>query len=70
MEKKMYFDEPMQIIWYDEEDNRQCGIAYKDEIICACCGGVVPIEEVYEFSQREKPIEEMKEWINFVEGIL
>lgn len=66
----MYFYEPKQVIWYDSYDIKQCGIAYKDEIICACCGGVIPIEEVYEFAQREKPIEEMKWWIDFAEGIL
>lgn len=63
MEKKMYFDEPTQVIWYDEEGNRQFGIAYKDEIICACCGGVYKIEDI--LLRQPQTIKEWKYWVDF-----
>ena len=68
MEKKLYFDCPTQVIWYDEEDAKQFGIAYRHEIICACCGAIIPLEEVYVFAQRKEPIETI-EWIDFAESI-
>ena len=52
-----YFDHPMQVKYLDqygenEEDYRYVGgIAYQDEVICGCCGGIVSIEELYEFAQ-------------------
>ena len=33
MEKKMYFKNPTQVIWIDEEGSKQAGIAYRDEKI-------------------------------------
>ena len=47
---KTYYDFPTQVIFYDGGDDESpifcTGIAYKDEIICACCGGVMKISEV------------------------
>lgn len=50
---KKYFETPTQVIfWQDAETmcetgaDRFAGIAYHDEIICACCGGIVEISEV------------------------
>ena len=48
-DKKLYFEVPTQVAFW--EDNHYIGgVAYGDEIICVCCGGVVSIEEVYEFA--------------------
>jgi hypothetical protein len=52
-----YFDVPTQVFWknpdfgdtdsiYDSETEYFVGIAYKDEIICACCGAVYDVDEV------------------------
>lgn len=39
------FDVPTMVRFVDEEKNVCDGIAYNQEIICLCCGGVVPLEE-------------------------
>lgn len=69
MKKTMYFNNPTQVFWYDEEDAKHFGIAYKDGIICACCGSIFPLKEVYAFAQRKEPVEK-RTWIDFEEGIL
>ena len=72
MEKKMYFKNPTQVIWIDEEGSKQAaGIAYRDEIICGCCGGSQEIAEIYAFAPEgvENPIVELK-WVNIREEIV
>ena len=49
MEK--YFETPRQVVFVEpnKEELQFCmGIAYKDEVICACCGGVFEISEILE----------------------
>ena len=41
-----YFDRPTQIKFLDKEGNPYYGIAYKDEIICGCCGMIYALDEV------------------------
>lgn len=42
-----YFDKPTQVKFFEPNEGEWCyGIAYKNEIICACCGSVFEIEEV------------------------
>jgi hypothetical protein len=41
-----YFDVPAQVIFEEDEKNQERGIAYKDEIICLCCGGIFEVNEV------------------------
>ena len=71
--KKNYYDTPKQVFWknpdfgdtdsiYDSETEYFVGIAYKDEIICACCGGTIHVDEVPE-------ILEFNEWLNISEEI-
>jgi hypothetical protein len=49
MEKKLYFEKPTQVAFWDDGLEKYVGgIAYQDEIICGCCGGVLSIEELYE----------------------
>lgn len=68
-----YFDVPTQVFWknpdfgdtdsiYDSETEYFVGIAYKDEIICACCGGIIHVDEVPE-------ILEFSHWVNIAEEI-
>lgn len=47
-EKHEYFDHPCMVIFKDDEDSTQAGIAYHDEIICACCGGVFETSEAHD----------------------
>ena len=70
MEKKMYFENPTQVVWVDEDGQKQAGIAYGDVIICGCCGGTQEISEIYEFAPEgvENPITEL-EWTSIREEI-
>ena len=43
MEKTLYFDRPTQVAFCDEEGTWKFGIAYCGEIICGCCGAVIPL---------------------------
>ena len=70
-EKKMkkYFETPTQVMfWQDAEIMREnnvdyfVGIAYHDEIICACCGGIVEISEVENI--------ETLPWVDITDAIL
>ena len=50
----MYFEVPTQVKFWDPSSiNYIGGIAYQDEIICGCCGGIIPIEEVCEFAPSD-----------------
>lgn len=51
---KKFFDVPTQVAFWDVDgDHYVGGIAYHNEIICGCCGGVVLIDEVYEFTPAD-----------------
>ena len=75
-----YFDKPRQVMFYDADaDPSACetpyyhaGIAYKDEIICSCCGGVFPIKEVWEngIDNDAQPIFVFSEWLDIDEAIV
>lgn len=70
MEKKMYFEQPTQVVWADEDNHAHAGIAYGNVIICGCCGGTQEIAEIYEFAPEgvENPITEL-EWTSIREEI-
>ena len=72
MTKYEHFERPTQVQFYDHDgDHWLAGIAYKDEIICGCCGGIFTIEEVYEFapSDVDEPIIPYKSWVDLEETI-
>ena len=50
---KQYFETPTQVLFkQDAETMREngaewfAGIAYHDEIICGCCGGIEEVEQI------------------------
>lgn len=45
MEKKIFYDIPTQVRFQDLDETIGYGIAYKDVIICGCCGGTIPLDE-------------------------
>lgn len=59
-----YFQIPTQVKFWDVDgDHYVGGIAYHDYIICGCCGGLIPIQEVFEFTPEEvTPIIAMDDW--------
>ena len=45
----MFFETPTQVKFWDVDGGHYtAGIAYKNEIICGCCGGIFEIEEIIE----------------------
>lgn len=64
--RKLYFDAPTQIAFWDEEQELYVGgIAYGDEIICGCCGGVLEIKEIMESAPNGiAPIIPYERWAN------
>lgn len=66
-----YFDMPTQVKFWDTESERYiCGIAYCDEIICCECGGVILINELYEFVPNGiEAIKIFDSWVDFSEYI-
>ena len=68
--EELYFETPTQVAFWDE-NQYVGGIAYKDEIICGCCGGVVKIDEIIEFAPSDvKPIIDYHDWIPLDDEIL
>ena len=66
--KYNYFDVPTQVKFWDVAgDHYIGGIAYRNEIICGCCGGVFDINKIYEFAPdaiKEDPIVVYDTWVN------
>ena len=73
MSEIKYFDKPTQVVFWDTdgEDHWIGGIAYRDEVICGCCGGVIKISEIYEFAPSTVgyPICEYNEWRSIDDAI-
>lgn len=66
------FDEPTQVYFWDSEN--ECwvgGIGYGTEIICGCCGGVIDIDEIYEFAPDGiDPLHIFDEWVDISAEII
>lgn len=55
----MCFDAPTQVHFLAYGKEWCYGIAYNDEIICACCGGTFPLDEVSNITTLE--------WVDLVD---
>ena len=68
MKKYNYFGVPTQVkFWYDRGERYFGGIAYRDEIICGCCGINFDISEIYESAPdmlEEDPIVIPDRWVD------
>ena len=67
--ENFYFDRPKQVVFSDPDNQGEwiVGIAYKDEIICACCGGIFSIDDVVEMAKedgRKCAIYPYEDWID------
>lgn len=71
--KYNYFDVPTQVKFWDyDSGNYLGGIAYRDEITCGCCGGIVEISEIYESAPdtlKEDPIVIPDRWVDISQDI-
>ena len=67
-----YFDEPKQVMFADPDEKGEwlVGIAYKDEIICACCGGVFEIADILEVvPEGEQAIYPYDDWVDISDEV-
>ena len=69
-----YFEIPKQVIFADPENSGEwlCGIAFRDEIICACCGGTYDIAEVEDLAAEDglnRAIYVYENWVDLAEEI-
>lgn len=70
-----FFDRPAQVAFYNVEDKcYDAGIADGDRIICLCCGGIIPIQDLLDEVEEvapeiKKPIIELS-WCNLREECL
>ena len=65
--KYNYFEVPTQVKFWDVDgDHYIGGIAYRNEIICGCCGGIFDITEIYELAPDtlEDPIVIYDNWVD------
>ena len=72
---KTYFDEPTQVVFVDPDNPGEwlAGIAYRDEVICGCCGGVFNIDDVIEMATEDGvhcAIYEYPEWNDIADEIV
>ena len=77
MTTKNWFERPAQVAFYDVDNETYIGgIAYRDKIICACCGGLVDLDELFEdvaeFAESGTPalISYEDNWEDFSEAII
>lgn len=54
---------PKQVLFKQEEETWCAGIAWGEQVICACCGGIIPFDEIEEMEVFENY------WVNFSEEI-
>lgn len=64
------FDIPTQVhfFWHDDGDNSIRvigGIAYGNNIICGCCGGIIPLDD-----ENVIDVVPYESWIDISESIL
>lgn len=69
----MKFNEPTMVKFYESGcEHWSGGIAYGDEIICACCGGILEIAEIIQDAEEDgvkDPIQVLS-WINLRDELL
>ena len=80
---RCFYDIPTQVMFVEpkcvKDGNEDCGpewyagIAYRDEVICACCGGVFAIEDVLESAEEyglARGIYSYDEWVDISDAII
>lgn len=70
---KKSYEIPTRVMFYDYlNDDLGWGIAYGNEIICACCGGIFEIDEVITQGHDRgipNPIVVREDWKDFTKEI-
>ena len=68
------FETPKQVIFADPDNPGEwiAGIAYREEIICACCGGIFEISDVVDAAIENGVINAIypyEDWVDFAAEI-
>ena len=60
---------PRQVLWWDYDGHYyRYGIAYRNEVICSCCGAIEEISDIEEFCPQSLiPILELGDWYDLEE---
>ena len=68
--RKNCFDTPAQVRFWDN-GSYASGIAFGEVVICACCGGIMSLEEIYELADEDgvQAIYEYTTWEDITESI-
>ena len=70
MKYKTYYPVPTQVKFYNDVDGMYYGgVAYKDEVICGCCGMVLDIQTLYDYTLEGLTAIEELPWVNISEEI-
>ena len=72
MERKLEYDTPTQVMFLDPDTGDWLvGIAYRDEIICGCCGSIYEISEIYDECLEivPDPVRVYQEWVDITDAI-
>lgn len=77
MENIHWFDNPTQVKVYDcIEDNEVCffnAIGFENKVICACCGMILDIEDIYANADEDNYVGAVlipfDEWVDFSDYI-
>ena len=71
---KYYFETPAQVVFHDPDNPGSwlSGIAYRDVIICGCCGGVFEIADVVDCAKEDaikNAIHKYYDWTDLADEI-
>ena len=72
-----FYERPVQVVFADPE-NPGCGdwlngIAFRDVIICSCCGGIFEIDEVINVAKEDgviNPIYPYADWNDLTDSVV
>ena len=82
MENKFWFEMPTQVRCFEfmeeingvQEPQFFTGIAYHDQVICACCGAIFDIDEIYAIADEDhfagEVIKPLGDWVDFSDYIV
>ena len=70
-----YFNKPTQVVFADPDNPGEwlAGIAYRDVIICGCCGGVFEIADVVDCAKEDgikNAIHKYYDWTDLADEIV
>lgn len=71
-ERITYYNYPTQVAFWEPDGLCYAGgIAYRDEIICGCCGGIIELSDIYDSApEGVRAVVEYRDWMSLEDYIL